>query len=394
MKSFIITGVQMKNKGSQAMLFSTINGLKEKYPDCNITCFTLDYNDLFNEKYYNFELLPWDTRTKFLFETRLYKIKPIFLLHKFRNLKNYICKIEGAIINCDAIFDSSGYVLGSGWDIMIANSLLQTTKIAKRFDKEIFIMPQSIGPFDWKRKNNWFVKKIYKVLPYAKCIFAREKEGYDLLCEVGLENCHHSLDLVLRDKNFQKSNYIRSGILNDFKKFDNYVGIVINENIFRRSDNKIKIYNLYENCINELIKNNISVLLIKTSSKDTDIIKEFGEKYQENKYVNVVLDDYSSIELNDLISRMKFIISSRYHAIIFALRSSIPVISIGWSNKYTELMGIFGLGNFCFDFNDIDICRLNNSIHDMLIEYSNYSSAIQYIINDIHENSVFDEIDF
>ena len=44
MKKFIITGIQMRNKGSQAMFLSLYSGLKASYPDCEVLGFSNKYD--------------------------------------------------------------------------------------------------------------------------------------------------------------------------------------------------------------------------------------------------------------------------------------------------------------------------------------------------------------
>ncbi len=43
MKRFIITGVQMRNKGSQAMFLSLCYALKSIYGDCEVTGFAFKF---------------------------------------------------------------------------------------------------------------------------------------------------------------------------------------------------------------------------------------------------------------------------------------------------------------------------------------------------------------
>ena len=51
-------------------------------------------------------------------------------------------------------------------------------------------------------------------------------------------------------------------------------------------------------------------------------------------------------ELKSMLSNMRFVVGSRFHGLVAALSNNVPVISIGWSHKYAELLSDFGLSDF------------------------------------------------
>lgn len=62
MKTFIVTGIQMRNKGSQAMFLSLCHTLKSLFKDCEVIGFANKYD---SPEQYNFKLLPFDDYTRF-----------------------------------------------------------------------------------------------------------------------------------------------------------------------------------------------------------------------------------------------------------------------------------------------------------------------------------------
>ena len=143
----------MRNKGSQAMFLSLYYGLKSIYENCEVIGFANKYD---SPEQYTFKLLPYDYYTRLVFKYRLNKVPLLApLLTYFVSLRRKsdkwngkISEMEKALQEADAIFDASGYTLGSGWTKKGGGLLLETIRTAKRYNKKIILMPQSFGPFD------------------------------------------------------------------------------------------------------------------------------------------------------------------------------------------------------------------------------------------------------
>ena len=133
MKKFIVTGIQMRNKGSQAMFLSLYYALKSAYKDCEVVGFS---NKFDSPEQYTFSLLPYDDYTRPIFKYRLNKVPllaPILtyfvsLWRKSDKWNGKIAEMEKALREADAIFDASGYTLGSGWSKEGGGLLLQTIR--------------------------------------------------------------------------------------------------------------------------------------------------------------------------------------------------------------------------------------------------------------------------
>lgn len=65
-KYIAIVGGELFNKGAQAMTFTVINEMKDKYPDAEILLLSsMDYERPSEEKErYNFEILRWSIKDK------------------------------------------------------------------------------------------------------------------------------------------------------------------------------------------------------------------------------------------------------------------------------------------------------------------------------------------
>ena len=66
-------------------------------------------------------------------------------------------------------------------------------------------------------------------------------------------------------------------------------------------------------------------------------------------------------EIRERIGQCEFLIASRFHAMVFALAEQVPVMLIGWSHKYQEVMEQFGLGEYATDYSSLSFQNLKQS---------------------------------
>ncbi|MEW8206378.1 MAG: polysaccharide pyruvyl transferase family protein, partial [Candidatus Thiodiazotropha taylori] len=72
--------------------------------------------------------------------------------------------------------------------------------------------------------------------------------------------------------------------------------------------------------------------------------------------------DINTNGIKRLMSACRIVLVSRFHAMIAALSAKQPVIVIGWSHKYKEVMDSFGLGELVYDFKQAEMERILQSI--------------------------------
>lgn len=57
-------------------------------------------------------------------------------------------------------------------------------------------------------------------------------------------------------------------------------------------------------------------------------------------------------ELKALLSKAKFVISSRYHVVVGAVSKNVPAIAIGWNPKYYSFLNLYGKTDWNIDFGE------------------------------------------
>lgn len=383
MKKFIITGIQMRNKGSQAMFLSLYYALKSIYPDSEVVGFSNKYD---TSEQYSFKLLPYDDYTRKVFKYRLNEVPfltPVLtsLAGQWKKSDKWdgkIAEMEKALQEADAIFDASGYTLGSGWSMAGGGLLLQTIELAKRYGKPIVLMPQSFGPFDWDEEGGEeFLKQVKEDLSYCTKIFAREQEGYDCLTVLGLDNVELSTDLVIREKFFPSASDIYAP---GEKREVSYpspdsVGFIINENVFRIGEPDA-VLDLYAQMLDKLVDDGEKVCVLTTSTADIEPVEDVLKKTRNRDRVEVIRGEYSSPELIDIIARFKYVVASRYHSVVFAYRSGVPAIILGWASKYSDLAAHFQQQDYLFDIREPGVGRILDKIEQMSANHESESRRI------------------
>ncbi len=395
MKKVIITGIQMRNKGSQAMFLSLYHGLKSIYKDCEVIGFAFKSDA---PEQYVFKLLPHDDFTRLVFKYRLNGIPFVASLasrlagrvRKTDKWNGTIAEMDEALREADVVLDASGYTLGSGWSREGGTYLLDTIRTARRYDTKVVLMPQSFGPFDWGQDDDAkFLKEVKEELSYCTKIYAREKEGYECLKSLGLDNVELSADLVIREKPFPEIGEI---FVSGTPRAIEYpergsVGFIVNENLFRIGD-AAAVRALYARLLDKLVEKGEKVYFLNTSTADLELTEKILQETQHRDKVTVITGDYSSPELIDMISRFKYVVASRYHSIVFGYRSGVPAIIFGWAAKYTDLAAHFGQQDYVVDVRDPGNDEIFGKIDDMAERHEQESQLIKKNLEDLQTSSV------
>jgi len=337
--NILITGGGIANKGAQSMLYITVEQLRKKYPNDKIILLTTAVGDYDNLKldvsvvnYYTLSAL-------------------VNGMNEIKKLRRRVFpwktkKIEGLFTDARLLIDISGYALGSNWHTHIVDLYLLYFECARKYNVPVYVMPQSFGPFNYGN-NNAIVKRIKETMSYPQIIYAREKEGYDLMTgTMRLTNVRSSVDMVLLCKSASPANiYINynARVLPDIKT--NSVAVIPN---VRNTDHMEKeiVLGYYKDVIRWLIEHEKNVYIIHHSKEDSSLCAELAGAFRINENMQYLDDEYDCFEYERIVAQFEFIVASRYHAIVHALKNNIPCIAIGWAIKYNELLKLCGLSEF------------------------------------------------
>lgn len=401
-KNILIVGANFTNKGAQSMLFVTIDEIKKRIKDCEI--YFAD-TTLFDKEYYAFRQLYYsgDAEIIALKDSRYFPIyfKCVikdtirFLAGKHNNLWRFLDAGKLAPF-IDLMIDISGFSLGDRWKEGTNQFYLNHIRLARKYKIPIYLMPQSFGPFNYPPELAYIRNEIKDLMSYPKLVFAREKEGYELLCsEFALKNIRRSTDLVLQNNGINIENIYQKKVELNIPSINSVhaVGIVPNKQCFNRGD-KERISEIYFAIISELLQQNKKIYILAHSKQDKEICRIIADMFTSNAHVYLLTNDFTCLEYDDLVKKFEFIVCSRYHGIVHAYRNYIPCVTLGWAVKYKELAECVGQLDYEFDITQED-CTKENIIEAIrkLIKRLPYEKAVlKQKVEEIQKNNCFDYI--
>ena len=110
----------------------------------------------------------------------------------------------------------------------------------------------------------------------------------------------------------------------------------------------------------------------------------------ENIYVD---RNINSVSIKSLISMCDVTVVSRFHAMVGSLSLKIPVMVLGWSHKYLEVMGQFGQEKYVFDYKKSDRDYLWLKMFDLIDKRKKESLKIGNRLNTVKKSSYL-QIDY
>ena len=400
MKKFVITGGNFMNAGAAAMSYITISELRKRYPDCYIYMI-IDYGDGTKYDQLKCDICYISSDSMRLLNHQLSLSRLLKSIVKKiigrEDIFNQVNSFKQIIKECDAVFDISGYIISSQWDISGNLNKLGQLNYILDSGKPCYIMPQSFGPFDFGNKTDSVVSEIKHTFSRCNVVFAREKQGFKLLKEdLGLNNVLLSHDMVLQNKAIEWDLVLyseKSDSYFDYIEEDNNVGVIPNMRILDHS-NRTVIMNVYSELIKTILSFGKNVYLICHSAEDFSICNMLKKLFPQ-KTVHLIKNNISSIEFEILISKMDFAIASRFHSIVHAYKNGVPCLILGWALKYEELASLFVQDKYYYDTQML--CDVNSVVNSVTLLNENYIEEKKIITEklvEIQQNNCFDKITF
>ena len=274
----------------------------------------------------------------------------------------------------DAIIDVSGYAYGDAWNVGPCKNAWAWVDYCKRHNKPYIFLPQAWGSFEKRGIAKW----ARRLREDASLLFARDQESFNYLSSLSdkpSDDIRLAPDIVFRFKGAHPN--VGASILRDVGfevKSKPLVGIVPNMQIYKRTQG-IGIKNKYVQllvkianyCIDDL---EASVLLLpnqikvpgKTDQDDRFLCGIIASLVKQNNCCFTIRNYHQSEILKSVLSHLDLLIASRFHSLVFALSSKIPVVALGWSHKYSGLLAPFGLSKYVCQHDQIDQTDVNNML--------------------------------
>lgn len=362
---FLITGAQFANKGAQAMLYVAMHEIKSRYSNAIIwylPCNNETYKEGVQEKYNMIFLQDGSEEGSEVFE-----VLPM---------------LRG-------IVDVSGYALSACWDCRWYIRILQ---MAYYYKIPLFLMPQSYGELDFLESTQIELKK---TLQAARVVYAREAKGFSAMKETfELDNIRLSKDLVLQNKGVDFENIYNKDIVLSSYEIKNKEAIAIVPNVrCYEWGNKEEILGIYKKIIVFLLENKKSIYII-SHSDDDEICRDIYELFDDNMNIYLFQKEFDCMGYSQLIRNFQYVIGSRYHAVVHALKEHVPCIAIGWAVKYIELMKLFQQDEYVFDVREkLDVDKILKSLEKMEACYEQESQMISSFLAELQTENCFEVLE-
>lgn len=420
MKKISIIGATITgNRGAEAMLTTTIGRIKEKYPSSEFYIYSYYPQD-------DEELLLDDNNISIHSATPVYLVTVLFpltlilalfnLLH-LNVIKKILPKSVTNLADSDVLIDLAGVSFMDGRALFLPFNIM-TIWPAMLVGTPVVKFAQGLGTF-----NNILTSISAKIfLSRCKQLFARgditkkyledffpQHKNYQSAADVAfshkrddsisLENKEYSdeIETTLQKLHteYKVIGLCPSSVVYSKSQKDNidYIGTLVSTIEKLLEDESIRIF-LFPNATREKnidkLRNN-DLLVIQM------IISKLLKKGISKEKLVYIAKDINTDSIKAMLEHCDMTIVSRFHAMVASLSLEKPVIVLGWSHKYLEVMKQFQMQEWVIDYQDQNT-DLNKNIFNMLNNIEQLQNKINIHLPAVKKESfkqfqyLFDEI--
>lgn len=236
----------------------------------------------------------------------------------------------------DVVLDASGFAYGDVWGIQESFVLwAYSNRIRKYNSNVVFIaLPQAFGRFD-----GFLLSKIFhRALMNFDLVYPRDETSRNELCKL-------SPKFDFRKVPDMTIGYCADGKNSPIGIVGDYVVLVPNSKVIEKGSkydestylNQLKLIG------DKFLENGIQLkLLVHDGGRDAAL----AHKLACNQGFEVIVELTDPDEIKHVIGGAYALIGSRFHSLVSALSQDIPVIGLGWSHKYDELLRDFNMSKY------------------------------------------------
>lgn len=320
----IIYGGNFINKGAEALTLTTVDMLRKKYPDDEPVLL-----DLFPSKFgaakhsYDFKIVNMHVRT--LYRMKWPLLKPFF---KPSLKSDDEKKIKSLFNNAAGFYDISGYGISShNQKTMWTLATMIPAFWARKHNIPVVLLPQSLGPFNFKGIKGLFIKPIVKkYLRIPNTIFIREAVSRQYLQPIRTKGVIDSFDIVLLNQTKETSPAPLKAI-----------AVIPNRQLtnFMHFDEVAKLFaSLADRCIGA----GYDVHLFAHATDDSKLCRSIYYYIANKDKTTLYQNDFTVPQTEELLAKMAGVVTARYHGLVHAVKLAKPCFVIGWATKYRSLL--------------------------------------------------------
>lgn len=341
MKVLIVNG-GFRNKGAEAMLATLAACLRERFSGCAL------YHPCSNRS--------WENRFRTLGVTPITPRPQVSRSKRWLELAKGFVPLRlpkrgylpgGIWQEIDAVLDIAGFKSGDKWGVDGANGRWWRCLQLQLLGVPFVYLPQAWGTF--RDPRIWLLTRL--MLRDADLVYARDERSYQCLQRLMVlppSRLRLAADIALNFKGEPKE--VGAGMLEGLGVSVGgapIVGITPNMQVYGRVAGR-GLRNKYvailaAACRRLITESDVQVVVIphsirKGADDDDRYIGRLLTEAVGSGRLYAITRDYTAAELKSVIECLDYLVASRFHTIIAAFSLRIPVVALGWSHKYRELL--------------------------------------------------------
>jgi colanic acid/amylovoran biosynthesis protein len=373
------------NKGAASMLQAVLERLPERLGPCEVSILTTYPVSDAREELRGEGTLVSATPRQILFP-----LLPLAVLARVLQVLRLprkwaaVTPAMKAIIDADIVLDLAGISFADGRSVPILGYNVLMTGIPLLAGAKVVKCSQALGPF--RAPHNRLAARL--VLPHLDGICARGPKTLAHLKDLGIDDAVEAADLAFLMDVPATAQDRAARLLGPFGT--DFVAVAPSSVVRSYCASQgIDYTDLLVRFIDRLTEAGHDVLLFphsyretKTESRMNDgpLCKEIHQRLALPDATLLVEGSQPPSVLRAIVEKSQLLVTSRFHAMISGLATATPVTVVGWSHKYQEVMGTFGLEEFVIRYEDLSVEALEEATLKALEERDSISKRIGEVL--------------
>ena len=379
------------NKGAASMLQAVVDNLPGRVGPCSF--------DVLTTHPHGDRRVSQGTNVRIVSATPLqlaFIMFPLAVLSAFASLlrvpRRVFCITPAlrALETADLVVDIAGisFVDSRGVANLAYNALM--TSVPLLLGKKVVKVAQALGPF--RSPLNRFVAKL--ILPRVHTICARGAATEEHLADLQLRNVVRADDLAFSMRIGKEAEEKAGALLPDAGAIGVVPSAVVEAQCRKRGLDYVGELARFVHGV--LASGDHRVVVFPHSGSpdakpgrmnDVPLCRELYERVEQAEGCRLIDQSLSPQELRALIARCEVVVTSRFHAMISALATSTPVVVVGWSHKYGEVLDEFGLADYGLGYESISAEALLEVVESAVSRRSALTAQIQPVLVSVVKRS-------
>jgi len=305
------------------------------------------------------------------FITAFVEIISSFMLLYCPNLIKESGKIYDYFEKADIVLCPGGHLFTSMNPLISLWSYTISILIAKKMNKTIIGLSQTIGPFDGM---NGIIAEYFskKAITNMDLILLRDKSSEKILEKFKIKNINYAFAgeiVYLLNTLAEKQEYT----FREIKQQKINIGITIHHLYFKYYMSRGQYTNMMSAFCNLLVENyNVNIIFLpmeytKEGPKDRVIICEIIKKINKKESVSMIEKDLQPDEILHFMKKLDFFVGTKTHSIVMSLLAGTPTLCVSYHEKSHFFMNEWGVGEYSINLKSIDnevLLKLFEKLYD------------------------------